>query len=805
MSLFSGEVRRVTFANSLQDFYIVQVELDSLDLLFSESSPLWCLSLGSGKTVGVRGYFPGLSLSIGKWISFEGEWKNHKKYGLQIEVVRAPCTECLYLPASCAGILKHLGIRFSGFVEEELISSLPEKMSRPEGLSELPGISREDSYRAFHFWESFRKGFSALGFLTALELPKSKIRDLLSFFGYEIEDLVRKDPWVLGKLPGIQFEVMDRIAKNLNFSLSSYERTRGAVRHCIVACGRSGNLFVSTGTLYSEVIKMIGLRDKVEIAKALKYLVIEQDIFIDSKTSPGIKAIYEQQQYFLETECTRMLEERCQGAKIKNSQEYLNRLYSLGGQISEFVDSGGSLRDSFLLAMELEAKRLKIELSKEQVQGILNGLMEPVSIITGLPGTGKTMSLSVLVSLLMEMQIQVLLVAPTAIAAKRMSSLTGHPAFTIHRAFGAKREYEKEKENKEEAGYTGILKKVSPQGQLKVWKEWEFGGERKFPAQVVICDEVSMLDQQLLLRILDGTELGARLVFVGDSAQLPSVGPGDVLKEMINSGMFPVTSLVQIFRQERTSDIIEAAHQIHRGEVPGIGDSTRDFFLIPAKSEGQAAKIISKVADKLFRKIQEKKNSGDQIETFQVLSPRHRGEAGVTNLNVVLRKVINPEREDRCEAKIGFDVMREGDRIMVIENNYEFDIYNGDLGKVSHIDRKRREAKIKLFGDSYSRFQVMSFEQVSKYLRLAYACTVHKYQGLEVDTVIFPILPSFGWQLQRNLLYTAITRAKKKVILVGQESSLQKAVENDKEDRRNTLFGVRLKKAIGFEPWISPK
>lgn len=800
MAYFSGEVKKITYSNGVQDFFIVSMDLDSPSLLDSKESALWKEEAFEDitKWVTVKGYFPGLSLGLNSWVAFEADWKKDPKFGLQLAVEKAPSLEALERPESGAGLIKHLGIRFSGPPKQpnwknELLKNLED----PEGLLKY-GVSYDESVRVYHFWNDLRKGFSTLGFLISMGIPKARVQEILSHFGAGLEELVRKDPWSLGKIPGIRFESLDSIAKNLSIEVNCYERVRGAVRQCISASRNSGDLYTTTGGLYASVVRMIGEVDKAFIAQALRDLLIEEEIQIDSTTKPGIKAIYEQGMLHLEEECSRLLVERKKTAIILDEEDHRIRLGNVSGNISDKIKEGIPFKEGCYAAMTEEASRLGFELSPEQVSGIFGALAEPVSIITGLPGTGKTTSLSVLVSILISMEIPLLLIAPTAIAAKRMASLTGHPSYTIHRAFGAQIDRGEGKGGqKEESRYVGIMKRgESSDDRKEMGREWTFGGGKYHPAKLIICDESSMLDQHLLYRVLDCTDPQSRLVFVGDAAQLPSVGPGDVLRNLISSHCFPVTSLVQIFRQKNTSHIVEAAHQIFRGEAPEVQDRHRDFFLVPASSEKKASEIIVKMAQRLFERVQENKREGGEIQTFQVLSPRHRGDAGVTNLNDLLRGVINPDREGKLEAKIGYDVIREGDRIMVVENNYDLDIYNGDIGKISMIDRKNREVKIKIFGEVLPRYLTMTFRDVAKYLRLAYACTVHKYQGLEVGTIVMPILPSFGRQLQRNLLYTAVTRAKKKVILVGKEESLKRAIENNQEDQRNTLFSLRLKNAL---------
>jgi len=316
---------------------------------------------------------------------------------------------------------------------------------------------------------------------------------------------------------------------------------------------------------------------------------------------------------------------------------------------------------------------------------------------------------------------------------------------------------------------------------------WGYDTDSPHPAEVVIVDESSMVDQHLLYRLLSCTSPRCRMVFVGDAAQLPPVGPGNVLRDIIGSGRFPVTSLTEIFRQKDTSDIVFAAHAIYRGEIPEAPKDS-DFSLIEVGSEEQVLEVILKLARKLY----------DKRKNFQVLSPKHAGTVGVTNLNSKLRELLNPAAPGLAEVKVGEDTIREDDRIMVIKNDYKLGVFNGDVGKIARIDRKAKEVEIKIFGET-PLFVKVEFKNVPSLIRLAYACTVHKAQGLEYECIVMPLVDSFRHQLQRNLLYTAVTRAKQRVFLVGARSALASAIRNDKEDQRNTLFRPRLEAVVPVE------
>jgi exodeoxyribonuclease V alpha subunit len=331
-----------------------------------------------------------------------------------------------------------------------------------------------------------------------------------------------------------------------------------------------------------------------------------------------------------------------------------------------------------------------------------------------------------------------------------------------------------------EATYEGIV----GDSQLVVGVddgEWGYDAKNPHPAQFIIADESSMIDQSLLYRILTCTLDTSKILLVGDAAQLPSVGPGNVLRDTIASGVFPVVSLTDIYRQEDTSDIVLAAHAIFNGKVPDAKPQS-DFSLMPVADENAVLTTIVKIAQKLQATQKE----------FQILSPRHSGVVGVTSLNRELREALNPARIGGTEVKIGTGTIRLGDRVMVVKNNYKLKVFNGDIGNVIRIDLKAQDIEIEL-EDQSSTVVRFTFQDAAGYIRLAYACSVHKAQGHEYDTVVMPLVASFQSQLQRNLLYTAVTRAKKKVILVGTHAAMEKAVANNREDERNTLFTQRLR------------
>jgi exodeoxyribonuclease V alpha subunit len=469
----------------------------------------------------------------------------------------------------------------------------------------------------------------------------------------------------------------------------------------------------------------------------------------------------------------------------KERAEFLDQLGTVGPKTEKAAKrKGAKLRTVAKTAIKEWTQHGNLKLADHQLEGAVSALVDPVSVLTGLPGTGKTTTLKVVVKVLQDANVPFLLVAPTGIAAKRLTSVTGAEASTIHRAFGAKG---METDDERESTYAGIVGS-SGQGVAEDGSKefWEHSSNNPHPAKVVIVDESSMVDQHLLFRLLTCTAKTCRLVFVGDADQLPSVGPGNVLRDLISSELFPVTALREIFRQDEASDIVIAAHAINRGDKPEFEKGSKDFVFAEVRNEHQILDTITATVQKLYEKR----------ANFQVLSPRHSGTLGVTNLNLRIRELLNPKTPGLREMRLGQETVREGDRVMVSKNNYRYEIFNGDVGKVMSLDQKEKIVAMKIHGPPVMQVH-MKFKDAPQYLRMAYCVTVHKSQGQEYDVILMPWSNSFRFQLQRNLLYTAITRARKKVILVGHPEALKKAVDNNKVDARNTLFPDRLRELLG--------
>lgn len=780
MPFFSGRVHSITYENSSQGFYILRLQLDS-DKTIKE-------------TVTVRGTVAGLVLSTGSWLGFEADWVTHETYGKQLSITRAPVVENWTPEVACQVLLtNNVGERVVRELHEALGPNMVTILDMLDPKLLGPNFPDTVAIHIIDRWRTAKAYYRTLEFLSSAGVPRAKIRQIWSVFRDDAETVLSSNPWALVRIDGITFQQADAVASQLNLPITSDNvlRVSGAVRFVLKTRKGMGHVYLGTGEIINEVQEMIPCVTPQTVAAALGLLHKEKALVIDRTTKPGTTAIYEPWMHKIESEAAELLKLRTVQADLNT--DILNRdVYYRGlagsGPLAEAAHRADPTNGKLIAEAALRdwSAGPNVVLSKDQITGAVNALTEPVSIITGLPGSGKTMLTKAVIRLLKDAQIPFLIVAPTGIAAKNISSVTGAPAATIHRAFGAEG-FGGQADR--EANYTGIVGQATgdasegSDGSGEVWKY----SNSPYPADVVLTDESSMNDAHLMYRILQCTRPTARLVFIGDAAQLPSVGPGNCLRDMIDSGTIPTVCLKDIFRQADTSQIIVASHDINRGVVPETSDKVTDeFVLLPAQTEDRALKLTLDLAVSYYK----------NHYNYQVMSPRHGGTLGVTNLNAQLRELINPKQSGVQEMRLGSETIREGDRIMIVKNNYELEVFNGDVGKVSQIDRKAKEIVVKIHGPPILYIRI-PFKDAADHLRLAYAVTVHKMQGLAADNIIMPFMTQFGHQLQRNLLYTAVTRAKKRAVLIGHHAALVSGVQNNTSDARNTLFQYRLQKVFG--------
>jgi exodeoxyribonuclease V alpha subunit len=399
-----------------------------------------------------------------------------------------------------------------------------------------------------------------------------------------------------------------------------------------------------------------------------------------------------------------------------------------------------------------------VELSPAQQAAVQTALTHKVSILTGGPGTGKTTALRMLIDLLAARQHPVALASPTGRAAKRLSEATGRPAQTIHRLLG-----------------------FSPAGGF------EHNEHNRLPAHMVVVDETSMLDLVLTNNLLKAVDPAAHLLLVGDVDQLPSVGAGNVLRDLVASGRIPVVRLQAIFRQAAGSHIITNAHRVNQGQMPAIEREARDFFLFSEDdAEAAAERVVDVVQNRIPRRF-----GLNPLADIQVLAPMHRGSAGVGNLNTQLQAALNPAGPGKTERMLSGRLLREGDRVMQIRNNYQKETFNGDIGRVAVVEVETQTLTVDFDG----RPVVYEWSEVDELVH-AFAVTIHKSQGSEFPAVVVPLLPQHFMMLQRNLLYTAITRARRLCVLVGARKAIAIAVRNARVARRWSGLATRLNPAV---------
>ena len=567
---------------------------------------------------------------------------------------------------------------------------------------------------------------------------------------------ISENPWILVQ-KGVNFKVADNIALKLlgEIDPTCQNRVEASILWSLKLGVMNGHCCLDANTVFKDSQILTGVSDAKEIAGVVKVMKEKGSIYVD-KDGSGKNVIYTPSFYEMECEIADYLNRKC----ISKTDEWVTDSY-----ISSFS---------------------RFDLTEDQIKGIRQGLVEGVSIVTGLPGTGKTTILNTLTKMLLEKREKILLVAPTGIAAKRVSSLTGLEAFTIHRAFGAGMP---DDEKAQKSDYEGVKKdedtadSSSKESDQHI-RYWKYHPQNPRSESVVIIDEASMVDIHLMWRVLRGISPTTRVIMVGDIEQLPPVGAGFALKEIIESRKIPRIHLEDIFRQGEGSGVVKAAHKIYRGLVP---TDEGDYEFLELRNN--YASLM-----KLLGICKELKLEGID---FHVMSPTHHGTLGVTNLNRELRYVLNPQSGSKQAVKVGGDEIREGDRVMITQNDYELDVFNGDIGYIHHISKESVEVILK--GVKKEILVSIPRKRVSQILRLAYATTVHKAQGQEYNTIIMPMVMDHGTNLlQRSLFYTAITRATDKVYILGEKDSIFVAVNNNSSSDMLCGLKNRVKYDIPF-------
>lgn len=725
MDVLSGRVQSVIFNSD--DFYVLSFK------------PVQGLP---ARVVKVRGNIFGISIVQGTPIQLMGKWTVHPKYGSQFLTHDwTPWAEdnqdvFNFLYHSCTGFLttKFTEPLVNKYGKDtfEALTSKPEEIL--EFARTLKDVSDDIVMNALDSWARLQALMDLASFLRGTKLPSRLIWAALAEFGSEASQKVRENPYILLSIDGFEFDVVDAIAtERLGIPLGDPRRVGGGVLCAARMVTREGHLFIRKQEIPSKLVDIFkgkGTFTSEAIDKTLQAFAEDKLLVIEEGTNVYLPKYHQFE---------------------KGSAERLARFltpHEIDVDVNKFLESYQSAH--------------KIELSDAQREGIEKILHSRVLVVTGLPGTGKTTMVKTIVNLFDTAGVDYLLMAPTGIAAKRLSSVTGRDAATIHRSLK----------------FDGM--------------NWGNNSRNRLLVDAVIVDEMSMVDQELFFRLLDALPPTTILVLVGDSAQLPSVGPGNVLRELVACKDIPHVRLTQIFRQAERSAIVLNSHRVNRGEKLQLADIPKesDFQFVQVADEGKIAKLVVEMAARLKAKD----------ANFQVLSPKYGGTVGVDNLNAMLRDRLNPANE-QAEWKGRILHVRDGDRVMVVQNDYKRSIYNGDLGKVTEILRDHLVVRIHGIGGIPDMIVDIPKDEADEKLRLAYCVTVHRSQGNEFDTVIMPMVRTQGLMLQRNLFYTAVTRAKQKVWILGEPMAVQSAIDNAKVRHRNTVFGDLISKehASGVE------
>jgi exodeoxyribonuclease V alpha subunit len=577
-------------------------------------------------------------------------------------------------------------------------------------------------------------------FLLGLGFSPKITESIIKFYGPSdhVVNLIENNPYDLLVVEGINFKKIDKISLEIfNIKENDPRRLKSfIIYHLDTMCQKNGHLFI-------ELEKFINSKFEVSLKKEdvknyLKELIFDKKIFLISKK------LYTSNNYNSEQKSAEflasILEEKIKFYFFKDIDP-IKYIASYENLQTQNIEKG--------VWKNLKWKNDKFELSEKQKEAVKKFFEEKILIITGLPGTGKSTVTKALVDVAKSRGLRITLMAPTGIAAKRLAEVTNFDANTIHKKLG----------------FDGV--------------SWNKKKEDGIQEDIIIVDEFSMVDQNLFFKLLSSLpKKEFKLVLVGDSAQLPSVAPGNVLSELINSKKIAHVALDKIFRQDDTSDIVVNAHLINSGNVNLISKN-KDFIFIEVEEEEKGLDVVTKIIEKIKDK------------NFQVLSPTYKGFLGVNNLNNVFQDILNPKLDENV-FKTELFQYRIDDRVMILKNDYQNEVYNGEQGVISSIKMSKKTVTVYINGKSIE----YSFRDAYSAFTLDYARTIHKSQASEYDYVVIPWVDEFSIQLQRNLLYTAITRAKKKVFLVGNSSALKTAIKNNRTSKRNTIFASRLSSEI---------
>ena len=676
-----------------------------------------------------------LEVPAGSVLLCEGDWKVDKRYGSQF--VAQTWEEVM--PATLYGIEKYLG---SGLVKGigpkfaqlivsrfglDTIEIIETDIKR---LYEVPGIGQKRVEKIAESWEKQKDIKNVMLFLQGYGVSTAYAAKIYRQYGKESIDTVKTNPYKLADdIWGIGFKTADTIASKMGYEKNDLRRLKSGVTYTLSHMAEEGNVYAEEEQLVKSAIELLDA-DEAPVRQAISEMLQSEDLIADAE------AIYMPPFYYAEV----------------GTANRLNKLLDcVEGSLFNIIPD-----------ISVISKQTGVEYDEVQAEAIREAVSSKVMVLTGGPGTGKTTTTQGIIAALKAMDLRILLAAPTGRAAKRMSEATGMEAKTIHR-----------------------LLEYNPKDGYKR------NDDNPLEGDALIVDECSMIDLLLMNNLMKAIPAGMRLVLVGDIDQLPSVGAGNVLRDIIDSKRIPVIRLTRIFRQAQESRIVMSAHAINKGVFPDTSNGKNtDFFFIQQEDPEQAVDTIVKLVKERLPNAYKRPTSD-----IQVLTPMQRGVVGATNLNMALQTVLNPGQVSLNRSGYSF---RQGDRVMQLRNNYDKEVFNGDLGYIERVDMEDRTLFVCFDGRTVE-YDVSELDE----LTLAYATTIHKSQGSEYPIVVMPVLMTHYVMLQRNLIYTGITRAKKICVLVGTKKALSFAIRNLSVLKRNTKLKERLNALEGQSVKVS--
>ncbi len=720
----SGQIERITFTNEANGFTIAKVKVQ-----------------GRRDLVTIVGNL--MAPMPGEIIDMRGEWAHHPKFGEQFKVTQfktqVPATVYGIKKYLGSGLIKGLGPVMAGRIVDRFGENTLEIIENQIGrLAEVKGIAEKSIAKIAKAWDAQKDIRDVMIFLQSHGVSPAYASKIFKHYGDRSIAVVKQNPYRLATdIFGIGFLKADSIARELGFSNDSRARVEAGVVYALQQLSDEGHVCFPYEPLIERCREILGVAQE-PVVKAIGNLNADKQILIED------------------------INEDIANFKQNSKAVYLTRLYQcetgIATRLKALLTTPRVTREvDSVRAIEWAQQQLSFQPAENQKAAIRDALENKIMVITGGPGTGKTTIVKVILKIFSQMQIDIMLAAPTGRAAKRMSEMTGHPAKTIHRLL----EYSLHKHG------------------------FQRNEKKPLDCDLLIIDEASMIDTILMYHLLKAVPATASCIFVGDVNQLPSVGPGNVLNDMIACGAVAVVELNEIFRQAKASRIIVNAHRINAGELPALGqsgvfDPNNDFYFI---EQDDPQKVLEIILELVSRRIPQRFGV-DAIDDIQVLTPMHKGVVGAANLNDQLQSVLNPANGGVVR---GDRIYRINDKIMQIRNNYDKEVFNGDIGRISDIRPEERQ----LTASFDNRRIVYDFSELDEIV-LAYAVSVHKSQGSEYPVVILPILTQHYILLQRNLIYTAVTRGQNLVVLVGSKKALAIGVNNDQTQHRFTRLRERL-------------